>query len=91
MDDIFQQKAFEEAARDAPLAERMRPETLDEVLGQDHLLGPGGLLRRSVEKDRLFSLVFWGPPGCGKTTLARLLAKDTRSRFLQFSAVGEGV
>jgi len=91
MDDIFEQKAAEELQRDAPLAERMRPRTIDEVMGQEHLLADGGLLRQAVERDRLFSLIFWGPPGCGKTTLARLLALGTKSRFIQFSAVGAGV
>ena len=74
-----------------PLAERMRPQTLDEVLGQDHLLGPGAPLRALIEADRLTSMVLWGPPGCGKTTIARLLAHHTDASFEPFSAVLGGV
>jgi putative ATPase len=70
-----------------PLADRMRPRTLDEVLGQDHLLAPGNALRRTIEADRLSSLILWGPPGCGKTTLARLVADHTEANFVAFSAV----
>ncbi len=75
----------------APLADRMRPETLDEVAGQKTLLGPAGFLRRAIEGDRLPSLVFWGPPGVGKTTLARVIANGTRRHFVAFSAVLGGV
>ncbi len=74
-----------------PLAERMRPATLEEVLGQDHLLGPGRPLRRLIESDRLTSMVLWGPPGSGKTTIARLLAQHTEAHFEPFSAVLGGV
>lgn len=74
-----------------PLAERMRPASLDEVLGQDHLLGPGKPLRGLIEGDRLVSMVLWGPPGSGKTTMARLLADHTRATFEPFSAVLGGV
>ncbi|HWB74714.1 MAG TPA: replication-associated recombination protein A [Nannocystaceae bacterium] len=75
----------------APLAERMRPRTLDELVGQRHLLGPGRLLRRAIEADRIPSMILWGPPGTGKTTLARLLAAHTGSAFESISAVGAGV
>lgn len=74
-----------------PLAARMRPTTLTEFVGQQHFLGPGKLLRRLIEADRLGSLVFYGPPGTGKTTLARLLAHETRSHFVQINAVASGV
>ncbi len=74
-----------------PLADRMRPRSLDEYLGQGHLLGGDTLLRRAIADDRLFSVIFWGPPGSGKTTLARILANETRSHFISFSAVLSGV
>jgi putative ATPase len=74
-----------------PLAERMRPRTLDEVVGQEKLLGPGKPLRTQIENDDLGSMLFWGPPGCGKTTLARLIARLTRSEFIPFSAVLTGI
>jgi len=70
-----------------PLAERMRPAGIDQVVGQDHLLAPGRFLRQLLEQDRIPSLIFWGPPGSGKTTLARVIAAHTRSRFVSFSAV----
>ena len=74
-----------------PLAARMRPRTLDEILGQDHLLAPGRALRRAIEADRVPSMVLWGPPGSGKTTLAEVIARLTRSRFEAMSAVTAGV
>jgi putative ATPase len=74
-----------------PLAERMRPRTLDEYVGQGHLLGAESLLKRAVTEDRLFSMIFWGPPGSGKTTLARIMAQETESHFISFSAVLSGV
>lgn len=74
-----------------PLADRMRPETLEEYVGQSHILDKGGLLRKAIEEDRLFSMIFWGPPGSGKTTLARLIAGETKSHFATFSAVLSGV
>ncbi len=74
-----------------PLAERMRPRTLDEFIGQEKLLGPGKPLRTQIERDELASMLLWGPPGCGKTTLARIIAKMTRSDFLPFSAVLAGI
>ena len=75
----------------APLADRMRPRALDEFVGQDHLLGRGRILRRLIEEDRLTSLVFWGPPGSGKTTLAVVIANSTASEFVPFSAVTSGI
>jgi putative ATPase len=75
----------------APLAARMRPRTLDEFAGQQSAVGPGSLLRRAVESGRIPSLILWGPPGCGKTTLARLLANHTEAHFVSLSAVTSGV
>jgi putative ATPase len=77
--------------RKQPLAERMRPRTLDEFIGQEKLLGPGKPLRTQIEQDNLTSMIFWGPPGCGKTTLARIIARLTRSEFIPFSAVLAGI
>jgi putative ATPase len=79
------------AAAGTPLAERMRPRTLDEIVGQDALLGAGRPLRLSIEHDQLQSIVLWGPPGTGKTTLARIIAEATRARFVPFSAVLAGI
>src|SRR5262245_4268464 len=76
---------------DAPLADRMRPQTLDEVLGQGHLLAPGKPLRIAIERDQVPSMILWGPPGVGKTTLARIIAKMTKSTFVPFSAVLSGI
>ncbi len=74
-----------------PLADRMRPQTLDEFIGQEELLGPGKPLRTQIERDELGSMLLWGPPGCGKTTLARIIARRTRSEFIPFSAVLAGI
>jgi len=78
-------------SRIAPLADRMRPRGLDELEGQEHILGPEGVLRRMIESDRLSSIIFWGPPGSGKTTLARIIAAQTGSNFVHYSAVTCGV
>lgn len=74
-----------------PLADRMRPEKLSEVFGQEKILGEGSFLRDAIARDAVPSLLFWGPPGCGKTTLALLIARETKSEFMQLSAVGSGV
>jgi putative ATPase len=79
------------SAAGAPMAERMRPRTLEEMVGQQHLIGPGKVLRRLIETDQLSSVIFWGPPGTGKTTLGQVIAGSTRSRFVFFSAVLQGI
>jgi len=77
--------------RTRPLAERMRPQSLDDYVGQEHVLGAGKPLRRQIEQDRMTSLILWGPPGVGKTTLANIIAKLSKSEFLPFSAVLSGI
>ncbi len=74
-----------------PLAARLRPQTLDEIVGQKHLLGPGRILRRIIEQDAVTSMIFWGPPGVGKTTLANVIARQTQAKFIEFSAVTSGI
>ena len=81
----------EDSLAGRPLADRMRPQSLDEFIGQEELLGPGKPLRIQIERDDLTSLLLWGPPGCGKTTLARIIARTTKSEFLPFSAVMSGI
>ena len=81
---------FERAAYQ-PLAERIRPRTLEEFVGQEHLLGKGKVLRRLIESDRITSMIFWGPPGVGKTTLAQIIAARTQAKFINFSAVTSGI
>ena len=75
----------------APLASRLRPSTLEDFVGQKHLLGDGKILRQLIEKDQISSMIFWGPPGVGKTTLARIIAGKTKSEFIDFSAVTSGI
>jgi hypothetical protein len=90
-EDLFGAALAERLRKQAPLAARMRPATLDEVVGQGHLLGPGGPLRRLIEADRMSSVILWGPPGTGKTTLAKLIAASTERAFETLSAVTAGV
>lgn len=90
--DLFEkEKSIAKKSKLRPLAERMRPQRLDEFIGQRHLVAPGKLLREAIEQDRLGSMIFWGPPGVGKTTLARIIAGETKSEFYSISAVTSGV
>ncbi len=88
---MFERLSEERIEREAPLAARMRPRTLDEFIGQEHIVGPGRLLRRAIQADQLSSLIFYGPPGSGKTTLARIIANTTRAHFITINAVLAGV
>ncbi|MFH1567186.1 MAG: AAA family ATPase [Gemmatimonadota bacterium] len=88
---MFEAGRKDQLDRDQPLAARLRPRTLDEFVGQDHILGPGRLLRRAIQADQLSSLLFYGPPGTGKTTLALVIANTTRSHFITINAVLAGV
>ncbi|MBV8462390.1 MAG: replication-associated recombination protein A, partial [Acidimicrobiales bacterium] len=90
-DDLFSGAAAERLSARAPLAARLRPRTLDEIVGQRHLVGPGAPLRALVEADRLTSAILWGPPGTGKTTLANVIARVTAKQFVSLSAVTAGV
>lgn len=90
-DDLFGAALQDRLARQAPLPARLRPQVLDDVVGQEHLLGPGRPLRKLIEADRLSSVILWGPPGTGKTTLARLIAGVTAKAFETLSAVTAGV
>ncbi|CAN5733567.1 hypothetical protein BH23CHL3_BH23CHL3_03440 [soil metagenome] len=91
MKDLFDQQREQHLAQRAPLATRMRPRTLDDLVGHVSIVGPETLLRRAIEADRLSSLVLWGPPGSGKTTLARIVANTTNAAFESVSAVTGGV
>lgn len=82
---------FDNRETTAPLASRLRPETLEDYVGQKHLIGKGKILQQLIEKDQISSMIFWGPPGVGKTTLARIIAKQTRAEFVEFSAVTSGI
>jgi putative ATPase len=88
---LFDKKGREYLEREAPLADRMRPKALNEIVGQDHLLGQGKILRQAIETDHIPSMILWGPPGSGKTTLAMIIASTTGAQFMAFSAVLSGV
>ena len=90
-DDLFSAAATQRLKSQAPLAARLRPRSLDEIVGQSHLLAQGSPLRTLIEEDRLSSVIFWGPPGTGKTTLAEVVALTTRRHFERLSAVSAGV
>ena len=91
MSDLFAAAAEEQQAKRAPLADRLRPIRLDDIVGQDHLLGEGRPLRGLIEADTLGSVIFWGPPGTGKTTLAKVIARTTSRSFESLSAVSASV
>ncbi len=87
----MEQQSLFENKKDEPLASRLRPNTLEEFVGQEHLIGEGKILRKLIENDNISSMIFWGPPGVGKTTLARIIAKKTKAKFIDFSAVRSGI
>lgn len=89
--DLFDHTAGQDMAGVAPLADRMRPRRLEDVVGQDHITAKGTLLERAVAEDRVFSMILWGPPGCGKTTLANVIATQTKNQWVKISAVLSGV
>ena len=87
----MEQQSLFENETNQPLASRLRPRNLDEFVGQTHLIGEGKILRRLIEDDKISSMIFWGPPGVGKTTLASIIANKTNSAFINFSAVTSGI
>ena len=89
--DMFEKQAEQQQIQQAPLATRMRPNTLNAFVGQEHLIGKGRVLRRAIETDRIPSMILWGPPGCGKTTLANIIANSTGAHFDPVSAVSASV
>jgi putative ATPase len=91
MADLFDKQLEQDLNLSAPLADRMRPQTLGEFVGQKEIIGEGKILRQAIEQDQVPSIIFWGPPGTGKSTLARIIAKMTKSNFIQLSAVASGV
>ncbi|MDE6530850.1 MAG: replication-associated recombination protein A [Lachnospiraceae bacterium] len=88
---MYQLNLFDDREKTAPLASRLRPHSLEDYVGQKHLIGEGKILRRLIEEDQIPSMIFWGPPGVGKTTLARIIAEKTKAEFVEFSAVNSGI
>ncbi|MCB0088284.1 MAG: AAA family ATPase, partial [Caldilineaceae bacterium] len=88
---LFEQAQKDRQEKESPLAARMRPRTLDEYIGQEHIVGPGRLLRRAIQADQLGSIILYGPPGTGKTTLAKVISNSTNSHFITLNAVLSGV
>ena len=88
--DLFDYARQKNSRKEAPLAGRMRPKTLDEVVGQEHIIGKDKLLYRAIQADKLSSIIFYGPPGTGKTTLARVIAQTTQANFVQMNATTSG-
>ncbi|MFA5838867.1 MAG: replication-associated recombination protein A [Candidatus Paceibacterota bacterium] len=91
MSDLFDEKFNEDMSKNAPLADRMRPKNLNDFVGQEHIVGLNSLLRKAIQNDNIPSIIFWGPPGSGKTTLAKIIAEMTNSNFVEISAVTSGV
>src|SRR4030042_3629427 len=89
--DMFEYQLEKQMSKEAPLATRMRPTTFDEFVGQEHIVGKGRVLRKAIDADQIPSVILWGPPGSGKTTLAYVIANVTRSHFSPISAVSAGV
>ena len=89
--DLFEKQARETEQRSTPLADRMRPKKLSDLVGQEHLVGEGKVVQTAIARDELMSMIFWGPPGVGKTTLAKIIARETSSDFFEMSAVSAGV
>ena len=87
----MKQISFFEKEVSQPLASRLRPRSLDDIVGQTHLLAPGKILRRLIDQDQISSMIFWGPPGVGKTTIAHVIARQTKAEFIEFSAVTSGI